>query len=53
MTILRQRMSEDTQYLQQVSQFARHLGKSADELGAEAAYPLALTPMSLVSAIVG
>ena len=46
MTILRQRMSEDMQvrnfsqntqlsYLQQVSLFARHFGKSPDVLGPE------------------
>ena len=56
MTILRQRMSEDMRirnlslhtqasYLQQVSQFARHFGKSPDELFAEEirAYHLYLT----------
>jgi integrase/recombinase XerD len=46
MTILRQRMTEDMRirnlslhtqasYLQQLSQFARHFGRSPDELGAE------------------
>jgi hypothetical protein len=46
MTMLRQRMTEDMRirnlslhtqasYLQQVSQFARHFGKSPDKLGTE------------------